>query len=139
MLTCTKCQTEKPETEFSFRNKETGQRRRWCKICQALYAKNHYKSNPIAYQAGVKRRREAIKNYIREQKSQPCEDCHQSFPWYVMDFDHLEDKKFNISSMAVQTCSLRLVKIEIAKCEVVCSNCHRIRTYNRAAAEVPHS
>ena len=46
-----------------------------------------------------------------------------------MDFDHLRDKKFNISnSMGMPEAALLA---EIAKCEVVCSNCHRIRTEKR--------
>lgn len=49
-----------------------------------------------------------------------------------MDFDHLPqyEKLFNIGSPSNWT-SLYRVKQEIAKCEVVCSNCHRIRTWER--------
>ena len=47
-----------------------------------------------------------------------------------MDFDHIEDKSFNISS-ALNLQNFEDIKKEIEKCEVVCSNCHRSRTYNR--------
>lgn len=47
-----------------------------------------------------------------------------------MDFDHLRDKKFNLSK-AHLTGSLKKITEEIAKCEVVCSNCHRVRTFER--------
>lgn len=63
-------------------------------------------------------------------KNVPCKDCNQKFPYYVMDFDHVRGrKKFNIS----QTLSVRPETLmrEIKKCEVVCANCHRIRTYKR--------
>ncbi len=49
-----------------------------------------------------------------------------------MDFDHLRDKKSKKSAvglMAMQEHSMKVILEEIAKCEVVCSNCHRIRTY----------
>lgn len=51
-----------------------------------------------------------------------------------MDFDH-KDKSLklgNIAHMAVRNWSLEKIKQEINKCEVVCANCHRIRTYRRA-------
>lgn len=44
-----------------------------------------------------------------------------------MDFDHLGDKKFAVGSSISYT--LDAVREEIAKCEVVCANCHRERTY----------
>lgn len=62
-------------------------------------------------------------------KDVPCMDCGQRFPPYVMDFDHVGEKRGNIAKMA--TSPRKAVLAEIAKCEVVCSNCHRIRTYNR--------
>lgn len=67
---------------------------------------------------------------VRELKSVPCADCCQSYPYYVMQFDHLGEKLFAIgrrsSSMAYHK-----VLDEIEKCEVVCSNCHAIRTWQR--------
>jgi hypothetical protein len=67
---------------------------------------------------------------IRDIKEQtPCADCGELFPYYVMDFDHLRDKKRAVSNMR----SYSEVKIleEIAKCDLVCANCHRERTYQR--------
>jgi hypothetical protein len=64
-------------------------------------------------------------------KSVPCLDCKKNFPPYVMDFDHVKGtKKFSIGSE--KTHALDTIKKEIEKCEVVCSNCHRIRTWNRS-------
>jgi hypothetical protein len=48
-----------------------------------------------------------------------------------MDLDHLGDKEFNLSEAAGY--GLRRVVAEIAKCEPVCSNCHRERTYGPLA------
>lgn len=45
------------------------------------------------------------------------------------DWDHLGDKRWNVSRM--MTCSLANFNREIAKCELVCSNDHRIRTKAR--------
>jgi hypothetical protein len=71
---------------------------------------------------------------IREAKSVPCADCGHSYPHYVMDFDHREGeiKLFNIASRVrgnVTAPRLEAIRQEIAKCDVVCANCHRERTH----------
>jgi len=73
-----------------------------------------------------------IRQYLQEHKqSKPCADCGENYPYWIMDFDHLHDKSFNISHHRKFTNDLNLIKLEVAKCEVVCSNCHRNRTYKR--------
>jgi hypothetical protein len=67
---------------------------------------------------------------IREAKNAPCADCGVRYPYYVMQFDHLGDKDFNIGHIG-PTCSRAKLMAEIAKCEVVCSNCHAERTHQR--------
>ena len=82
------------------------------------------------------RYRAFIARYIQNYKeTHPCTDCGDCFPYYVMDFDHLSDKSFAISSYKNNTNSLERVREEIAKCELVCANCHRIRTYKRMKAK----
>lgn len=58
-----------------------------------------------------------------------CADCNQSFPYWVMDFDHLLKKTMNISKMC--RWSEQKILEEIEKCELVCAVCHRIRTWQR--------
>lgn len=49
-----------------------------------------------------------------------------------MDFDHVRGiKKYNIAHMVKLAYSIEAIKKELEKCELVCSNCHRIRTRNR--------
>jgi hypothetical protein len=48
----------------------------------------------------------------------------------VLEFDHLRDKRANVSSL-VQNGELRRIRGEIEKCDVVCANCHRRRTARR--------
>jgi hypothetical protein len=59
-----------------------------------------------------------------------CVDCGINNP-IVLDFDHLHDKKYNVSRMIHDGFSWAAIKKEISKCEVVCANCHRIRTHYR--------
>src|SRR5690349_12006022 len=67
-------------------------------------------------------------NRIKELKNKPCMDCGKFYPPYVMDFDHVRgEKKFDLSRLSGKAVTLK----EITKCELVCANCHRIRTHLR--------
>lgn len=81
-------------------------------------------------------RRSAIEKYLKEYKeASGCVDCKESYPYYVLEFDHLPKhaKSFTVSDFKRYTISLELIKEEVKKCEVVCSNCHKIRTHVRAS------
>jgi hypothetical protein len=94
--------------------------------CLVRYNQNRRKGrpprNPISQQ--IK------KDLIKMAKDVPCMDCGIRYPAYVMDFDHRDPtiKVGNLSKMW-QTYSLDEIKIEIEKCDIVCSNCHRERTH----------
>jgi hypothetical protein len=69
---------------------------------------------------------------IIDAKSRPCMDCKGEYPWYVMDFDHVRgSKSFNIG--ASRRVGARKLAEEIGKCDVICSNCHRVRTFRRSS------
>jgi hypothetical protein len=68
-------------------------------------------------------------------QSRGCTDCGEKNP-IVLDFDHLFDKKYNISRMVHDGFSWKAILKEVAKCEVVCANCHRIRTHFRLTAKI---
>lgn len=69
---------------------------------------------------------------MKATKSCPCADCGIEYPYYVMDFDHVsDDKEANLADLVRVGASLVKLQAEINKCEVVCSNCHRIRTFKR--------
>lgn len=81
------------------------------------------------------RQQDRNRQIIRRAKDVPCADCGQVYPWFVMDFDHkAEDKTDNVGRM-VYGPTARLLT-EMAKCDVVCSNCHRIRTHGKDRADV---
>lgn len=91
---------------------------------QAAWAKkNGYKD--------ARARRVRLRELIKDAKNKPCVDCHTSYPWYVMDFDHVRgEKKFTIGKAGNRNLSEASVLAEIAKCDLVCANCHRERTFN---------
>jgi hypothetical protein len=76
--------------------------------------------------------RDKRKWIIRIKENTPCTDCGRYYPHYVMEFDHLPqyEKKFLVSLGCVQR-KIDLIKAEMAKCELVCSNCHRVRSHTR--------
>jgi hypothetical protein len=65
-----------------------------------------------------------------ELKDKPCTDCGNRFHFSAMDWDHVVGKKKRILSKMTSYSEKNVFK-EIVKCELVCANCHRIRTYNR--------
>ncbi len=78
-------------------------------------------------------RRERGKAYVDELKRRPCTDCGVCYPPSVMDFDHVRgEKSLNLSELRTNRSAWSKLLEEIEKCELVCANCHRIRTKLRA-------
>lgn len=78
-----------------------------------------------------------LARYIRDIKEKsPCLDCGKFYPYYVMDFDHVRGQKHKNVMELIPSLSKKKIDEEIAKCEVVCSNCHRIRTHMRKMKKV---
>lgn len=94
----------------------------------------HYLNNKELYHSRATFRRKELKEKIIELKQDPCVDCNLLWPHYVMDFDHRDPftKVGSVSRMIVDVYNLGKILEEIKKCDLVCANCHRIRTWNRA-------
>lgn len=69
---------------------------------------------------------------LKEVKSQPCVDCGRCYPPEVMDLDHIGDKEFSLTITRVVQPDMTAARMEaeLAKCEVRCPTCHRLRHYN---------
>jgi len=67
----------------------------------------------------------------------PCKDCGNKFPAECMDYDHTDPtmKSSGISILVDRNTVWRTILDEIAKCDLVCANCHRIRTKQRYATK----
>ena len=128
---CSKCGQVKPLAEFSRRG--LGYRGH-CKDCSKAYIREHYRNNKQYYLDKNKRKQDKLLAIVRHAKSKPCADCGQTYPYYVMDFDHREGehKVLEIAKL-IHSRSIRRILAEIAKCDVVCANCHRKRTFARQA------
>jgi hypothetical protein len=90
---------------------------------RAWYARNkdHERKN-------IKRRRQGLVDWLREyKKNLSCSRCVENHP-ACLDFHHMdgEQKEANISqAIRVKGWSKERILQEIAKCIVLCSNCHR--------------
>jgi protein-arginine kinase activator protein McsA len=129
---CTKCQAEKSMTEFRNRKDSKDGKVSWCKPCFRQHEKDYWKSNSERRQksrersiATAQKVRNFVFSYLLEH---PCEKCAENDP-VVLEFDHLDptDKLFNISEGLTRN-GLATVQKEIAKCRVLCANCHRRHT-----------
>lgn len=127
---CAICNKIKSKTEFYAQKKSKDGLQYKCKACQSQYLKDHYASDKKPYKESAKRNKNKLRDLIRDLKSKPCCDCGETYPYYVMDFDHRENKLFSIGNRGAARGSI-ILTAEIAKCDVVCANCHRIRTHSR--------
>jgi hypothetical protein len=91
-----------------------------------------YQKNKAKQIASVRERSKRIRESVYEYKrSKPCMDCNVQYPHYVMEFDHVRGEKIaNVADMINRNTTLRVWE-EIEKCDLVCANCHRLRTHAR--------
>ena len=132
MKTCTTCNASKPLEDFNKRSNARDGRQAKCRECSKTWYNDYYKSNSTERERlylNNKKYREKLLATVRAKKNVPCMDCKASYPHYVMDFDHQRDKCFTIAKAVAERRPISVILNEIEKCEVVCSNCHRIRTH----------
>lgn len=124
---CQRCKEEKPLDAYHRSKGRYLGRAYVCKACKTAEAKTP--------EFREKHRAKSAERYARAReifyalKDRPCLDCGGRFPHYVMEFDHpnRDIKTGTISQMAMAGITQRFLD-EIAKCDLICSNCHRIRT-----------
>jgi hypothetical protein len=97
---------------------------------QRPYNVAYYQRNREAEIARVALRQRATLDWLRNLRRVPCMDCGGVFPPHVMDFDHRDptQKSFSLAAEKVLLKNRKVLEAEVAKCDVICANCHRIRT-----------
>ena len=132
MKTCGSCKKEKALSEFHKRTRAKDGRQSVCKECNKSQRKAYYRTaageakNKLSGKRWNHQMRAKVYSYLL---THPCVDCGESDP-VVLDFDHVESttKSYNISEMAGRGFGWEKIQLEIDKCVVRCSNCHRRRT-----------
>lgn len=129
---CRICAEEKPLSGFPFRSLRR-QTRQWiCLACQREYTNGWYARNRETHAINVRTRERAerakaialARAYL---EAHPCVDCGE-VDSRVLEFDHLRDKRAEISRLVRTGRPWGVIQREIDKCEVRCANCHRRRT-----------
>ena len=130
--TCVKCGTSSPES--AFHRSRTGQFS-YCRDCRRAYDRRYYaergKTARLARMRAWRSAAHAWMDTIKDGRA--CADCGGTFPLYVMHWDHLPGHlKVGEISVMVGNRSREVVLNELKKCELVCANCHVMRTVVRA-------
>ena len=153
--TCYQCQETLPRSDFHNNKARADGLSVYCKACSKDYSARRWKdATPDKRAAHIARSRQwdednrtrslEMRNAISKRyatknrakllvlKSNSCMDCGRQYPHYCMDFDHREGvTKTACVSRMVTNKPWHKIASEIAKCDLVCSNCHRIRTHER--------
>lgn len=131
MKKCSKCKRVLDENHFNRDNSRKDGLNNKCKDCVAKYRKSN-KERLLVLGKKYRNNRYIVNRLLLDElKSVPCIDCGRQFPVVSMHFDHIsDDKSFTIASIKNTSSTLKILK-EIEKCEVVCANCHAVRTHLR--------
>lgn len=133
MKICSSCKETKKYSDFNKKRSSKDKLQPNCRACDNARLREHYRNNPEYYRKKKNRLRNGYRDSHKELKeSIACADCHVFYPYYVMDWDHRPgEQKTSIVSKLIGKGSITKTKLEIQKCDLVCANCHRIRTFAR--------
>lgn len=140
---CPHCMRLLDENEFNWKFKYT-KRASYCKDCSRVYIREHYEKNRKYYIEKAMARNKATRTKEFEYllaflTEHPCIDCGQS-DIRVLEFDHRDrkDKDDAVSQLMSRGIPFARIVKEIAKCDVRCANCHRIKTINETGTWRSH-
>ena len=127
---CYRCYEDKGPSEFPTKGSKL------MGICAVCY-RAHY-GDPAAIEQKRrlknkeidKRRQKRCQDWSRQYlQAHACMDCGTD-DWVVLEFDHREpSKKYKGVSLIITSGALSVLVEEVKKCDVVCANCHKHRTY----------
>jgi hypothetical protein len=135
MKLCPRCGLVKPLGEFSPNRARRDGVQSMCKPCRRIYDHERYArihgreidNQPLRSEPGRKAWLRSLKD------GTPCTDCGRVYPPQVMQWDHKPGfEKVGDISADFWDRTREEVLAEIAKCDLVCTNCHAIRTFKRS-------
>lgn len=132
MKKCTSCSEEKELTEFHRNNRINGYHSR-CKKCYRTYDQRYYAGNKESVKRRTAMKRLELREWYWKKKAGSCSDCYQLFHPVCMQFDHRPStiKIASVSDLVAKLTSKEEIEVEIQKCDLVCANCHALRTWDR--------
>lgn len=125
MKTCNQCKQEKELSDFNKNKEKKDGLALICKECNKKNLKSHYYRNKEYYFKKNKKKINEIRTLLKEAKDK-CSKCGEDHP-ACLDFHHIDrsTKLHNLSTIHAYSKSVANVKIEMNKCIILCSNCHR--------------
>ncbi len=129
---CRSCGETRALSEFPYRSLAKRTRTWSCLSCQRAYSRAWYQRNldrqrKTARRTAVRLRATASSFVALYLAAHPCAACGET-DIAVLDFDHQRDKIANVSAMVRRGATTPVIALEIAKCRVLCANCHRRAT-----------
>ena len=126
---CGRCRHDLPLDAF---NRRADGYQWWCRECFREYFRRRGALHVKQSGAARKRRRKIARQIVEEHlATHPCADCGET-DRRVLEFDHLDEKRGNVAALMQEGFGAKTLRAEIAKCDVVCVNCHRRRTAARS-------
>lgn len=92
--------------------------------------RQHYADNKEVYRQRVRDRKSKIRKHLFDYLSQSeCKVCGENDP-VVLQFDHRDpsEKEFGLADAIGRKIALKRIDEEIAKCDILCANCHARKT-----------
>jgi hypothetical protein len=132
---CPRCTETKPLDAFGLNRRRTDGHSSYCRPCAKEVSAIHMRANRdrrrAANRAAQHRTRRKHKALLfRYLSDHPCTDCGESDP-VVLDLHHIGPKVLPVTDMVRGAFSWSVIQAEIAKCVVVCANCHRRRHHRQ--------
>jgi hypothetical protein len=131
---CSTCQQTKPLDAFNRRRASADGHQARCRECSRSWYLENREQHMRNVWRRIRRRRAENRLWLAEYlRDNPCADCGEA-DIRCLEFDHRpeERKRQDIAALVYAPASLEDLRAEIAKCDVVCANCHRRRTSQRA-------
>ena len=124
---CSRCHEDKSIDCFNKEKTSKDGYSVYCKECRKNIRHQSYLKNKNSIISKQLEKRRKSQDWVRQFKTK-CEQCGETHP-ATLDFHHLQDKDHGIANLTnrnnLTTKIKDLIKIEIQKCIVLCSNCHR--------------
>jgi len=134
--TCTRCKQHKPISQYG---NTADKKLSACRECINKAQKIQYANNKKYYLDRNRERRAINREWYQEIKNKtPCVKCGNQYPYYVMDYDHIEPTNKILCVAQMMGFSRKAILNEMAKCELLCANCHRIKTYETSNRQQQH-
>lgn len=136
MKICSCCKKVKELKEFNKNKTKKDGYSTLCRQCSNERSKSYYRENTSHHRDVITKRKKENRSINQNKlldilKSSSCKDCGNS-DVRVLEFDHISDDKYrNVADLLGQGYGWEVIQKEINKCEIVCANCHRIRTIER--------